>query len=138
MDRDDRRGLLAERFKIELSDKELEGLEEMTTLDQDKRDYMQYLVNEEVKRIVDEQMKGLKEEFEEKFEAELEERFEAELEERLEAEKANERKKHIDSLTDILLALRKEGETVDQLLSRIPIPNEDRLEVESAIKRRLS
>ena len=47
-----------------------------------------------------------------------------------------ERKKHIESLISIALSVREEGETVEHLLTRLPIPDEDRPDVEKGLRER--
>ena len=47
-----------------------------------------------------------------------------------------ERKKRIDSLVSVALIVREEGETVEHLLTRLPIPDEDRPDVEKGMRER--
>ena len=46
------------------------------------------------------------------------------------------RKKRIDSMVSIALIVREEGETVEHLLTRLPIPDEDRPDVEKGLRER--
>ena len=47
-----------------------------------------------------------------------------------------ERKKRIDLAISIALIVREEGETVEHLLTRLPIPDEDRPDVERGLRER--
>ena len=51
---------------------------------------------------------------------------------------AKERERHIKTTIEIALAVRTEDESIDHLLSRLPIPEEDRADVEQGLRERIS
>ena len=109
-----RKELVNERFKFELGDDELEMLKDMSTLDQDKFNHGRRVGKAEgrAEGIVEGEAKG---------------RAEGRTEGKIES--ASE---------GVIFYMKEMGISVDEALSRYPIPDEYRSEVEKEVRRRLS
>ena len=114
MEEEGRKELVNERFKFELGDDELEMLKDMSTLDQDKFNHGRRVGKAEgrAEGIVEGEAKG---------------RAEGRTEGKIES--ASE---------GVIFYMKEMGISVDEALSRYPIPDEYRSEVEKEVRRRLS
>lgn len=108
MGREERRELVKKRFNIDLDDNDLERLDEMSTLHEDAYEH----------GYADGNDNGLKRGIENGIN--------------------QERKNSVDAMADIVMAFRNGGDSVEQSMSKVPIPANYRSDVEAEVRRRLS